>query len=80
MISCIFNYITAAHNGITEMEIIDLLSCNNEFFTEFYSSSDLPLILRFPATLWLLVKFHLGSLIIQFFNFLSLSTNYLYIK
>ncbi|RNA04619.1 NACHT and WD repeat domain-containing 1 [Brachionus plicatilis] len=30
MISCICNYITAAHNGITEMELIDLLSCNNE--------------------------------------------------
>ena len=61
MISLIFNYITAAHNGITEMELIDLLSCNNEFFTEYYTCVELPNILRFPINLWLLVKYHLGK-------------------
>lgn len=62
MISCVCNYITAAHNGITEMELMDLLSCNNEFFSEFYESTELPSILRFPISLWILIKHHLGKI------------------
>ena len=61
MVTSIFNYITAAHNGITEMELLDLLSCNNEFFSDFYSDVDLPPILRFPTSLWIFVKSHLGK-------------------
>lgn len=63
MLSIIFNYISASHNGVTEMELVDLLSCNNEFFTEFYTDSSLPSVLRFPTALWIILKFHLGWLI-----------------
>ncbi len=59
----IFNYITAARNGITEMELIDLLSCNNEFFSHYYSNTDLPRILRFPIYQWLLIKYQLNDLL-----------------
>ena len=65
MLRIIFNYITASHYGLTEMEIIDLLSCNNDFFTEYYSSTELPPILRFPISLWLLVKYQLGDFLTQ---------------
>jgi NACHT domain- and WD repeat-containing protein len=65
ILSLIFNYITAAHNGISEMELLDLLSCNNDFFTEYYSARDLPVILRFPIALWILVKSYLGGLIAE---------------
>ena len=61
MLGCIYNYITAAHNGITEVELLDLLSCNNEFFSEFYSNTELPSILRFPIYLWILIKNNLGK-------------------
>lgn len=56
-------YITAARNGITEMELIDLLSCNNEFFTHYYSNTDLPMLLRFPVFQWLIIKCQLSSLL-----------------
>ena len=63
MLSILFNYISASHNGVTEMELIDLLSCNNELFTEFYTDSNLPSILKFPVSYWIMLKFQLGLLI-----------------
>jgi hypothetical protein len=65
MLRIIFNYITASHHGLTEMEIVDLLSCSNDFFIEYYSNTDLPAILRFPIALWLVVKHQLGDLLAQ---------------
>lgn len=61
MLSIIFNYISASHNGVTEMELVDLVSCNNDFFTEFYTEANLPSILRFPNAYWIMLKFHLGN-------------------
>lgn len=65
MLRIMFNYITASHHGLTEMEIVDLLSCSNDFFIEYYSNTDLPAILRFPIALWLVVKHQLGDLLTQ---------------
>ena len=68
MLKCLFGYITAARNGITEVELLDLLSCNNDFFTQYYSEAEeLPVILRFPVFQWLLVKYQLGDLLTQRF-------------
>ena len=63
LLSLIFNYITASHNGITELELLDLLSCNNDFFTEYYSNKELPSMLRFPLAIWLLIKYQLSDLL-----------------
>jgi hypothetical protein len=65
MLKCVFSYITAAHNGVSEMELIDLLSCNNEFFTQYYADAELPALLRFPIAQWLLVKWQLGELLVE---------------
>jgi hypothetical protein len=63
LLSFVFNYITASHNGITELELLDLLSCNNDFFTDYYSNKELPSMLRFPLAVWLLIKYQLSDLL-----------------
>ena len=67
MLTCVLNYITSAKNGLTALELIDLLSCNNEFFADFYMGSELPATLRFPIAYWLLIKLHLGPLLTHTF-------------
>jgi hypothetical protein len=62
IVSYIFNYLTAAHNGLTEMELIDILSCNNDFFFDYYTHLRLPINLRFPIALWLFIKHELGKI------------------
>ncbi|CAF1059295.1 unnamed protein product [Didymodactylos carnosus] len=54
--SFIFNYISASQMAMAEVELLDILSCNNEFFLELYSKDVLPKHLRFPPSLWLAVK------------------------
>ena len=61
IVSYIFSYITASHNGLTEMELFDILSCNNEFFFDYYTHLYLPSNLRFPLALWVFVKHELGE-------------------
>lgn len=60
ILSFVFNYLTAAHNGLTEMELIDILSCNNDFFFDYYTHLHLPNNLRFPISLWVFIKHELG--------------------
>jgi hypothetical protein len=69
----VLNYITASHNGVTEMELVDLLSCNNEFFSDYYDGFGLPAILRFPTYLWLLIKYQLGMSHLNFDFDISIS-------
>ena len=58
--SFIFNYISSSQSAIAEIELLDILSCNNEFFLE-YCQKDLPKHLRFPPSLWIAVKYILGN-------------------
>jgi len=58
--SSIFNYISSSQSAIHELELIDILSCNNEFFFEYFQK-DLPKHLRFPPSLWIAVKSILGK-------------------
>ncbi|CAF4519269.1 unnamed protein product [Rotaria socialis] len=60
--SFIFNYISSSQSAIAEIELLDILSCNNEFFLEYYQK-DLPKHLRFPPSLWIAVKYILGPLL-----------------
>lgn len=56
----IFNYISSSQSAIHELELLDILSCNNDFFLEYFQK-DLPKCLRFPPSLWLAVKHTLGK-------------------
>ncbi len=56
----IFNYISSSQSAIHELELLDILSCNNEFFFEYFQK-DLPKYLRFPPSLWTAVKYTLGK-------------------
>jgi hypothetical protein len=82
MLKCIFSYLTGAHNGLTEMELIDFLSCNNEFFTQYYADMELPALLRFPLFQWLLIKYQLGDLLVERYMDLKVtySWNHDYVK
>ncbi|CAF4583710.1 unnamed protein product, partial [Rotaria sp. Silwood1] len=60
--SFIFNYISSSQSAIAEIELLDILSCNNEFFLEYFSK-DLPKHLRFPPSLWIAIKYILGPLL-----------------
>ncbi|CAF0993322.1 unnamed protein product [Adineta steineri] len=51
-------------NPLSEIELLDILSCNNEFFLEYYSK-DLPKYLRFPPSLWIAIKYMLGPLLTE---------------
>jgi hypothetical protein len=55
----IFNYISSSQSAINELELLDILSCNNEFFLEYFPH-DLPKHLRFPPALWIAIKHVLG--------------------
>ena len=57
----IFNYISSSQSAIHQLELLDILSCNNEFFLEYFQR-DLPQHLRFPPSLWIAVKYTLGKL------------------
>ena len=58
--SFIFNYISSSQSAISEIELLDILSCNNEFFLEYFPK-DLPKYLRFPPSLWIAIKYVLGN-------------------
>ncbi|CAF1425220.1 unnamed protein product [Adineta steineri] len=66
--SLIFNYISSSQAAIHELELLDILSCNNEFFLEYFQK-DLPKYLRFPSSLWIAIKYTLGPLLsIRYFD------------
>ncbi|CAF0782326.1 unnamed protein product [Adineta ricciae] len=60
--SYIFNYISSSQAAISEIELLDILSCNNELFLEYFPR-DLPKYLRFPPSLWIAIKHVLGPLL-----------------
>lgn len=60
--SFVFNYISSSQSAISEIELLDILSCNNEFFLEYFPR-DLPKHLRFPPALWMALKIILGPLL-----------------
>ena len=53
-------YISAAHFGVTEMELLDLLSCNNEALL-LALPPDMMSMLRFPHWYWLAIKNYIGE-------------------
>ncbi|UJR35756.1 hypothetical protein I4U23_028505 [Adineta vaga] len=64
----VFNYISSSQAGINEVELLDILSCNNDFFLEYFQK-DLPKYLRFPPSLWIAMKYTLGPLLtVKYFD------------
>ena len=64
----IFNLISSSQAAIHEIELLDILSSNNEFFLEYFPK-DLPKRLRFPSTLWIAIKYTLGKLKYNSYSF-----------
>ncbi|CAF4666138.1 unnamed protein product [Rotaria sp. Silwood1] len=66
--ACIFNYISSSQSAIHELELLDILSCNNDFFLEYFQKN-LPNHLRFPPSLWIAFKYTLGPLLsVRYFD------------
>lgn len=63
VVKAVCNYITLSKDGLTEMEILDLLSCNNEVLLNVYET--LPTIMRFPYTIWASLRLALGNFIFK---------------
>ncbi|XP_070545412.1 protein qui-1-like [Ptychodera flava] len=64
VIQHMMRYLTAPNHGITEVELLDLLTCNDEVINTVYPQH-LPPVLRFPHRLWASIKRDLGSLICE---------------
>ena len=61
VVSTIARYLSSARCGLTEMEMLDLLSCNNDVLLALYQSQ-MPFVLRFPHLLWMKIRSDLGRL------------------
>lgn len=59
-VSQIAGYLTLARAGLTEMELLDLLSIGNDILLAAYPK-ELPPILRFPVSLWIAIKTDLSK-------------------
>ncbi len=59
MVARIVGYLASAYHGLSELEILDLLSCNNDMLLLAYPR-DIPSIMRFPISLWHDILSHLG--------------------
>ena len=57
----IARYICAAHNGLSEVELLDLLSCNNDVLLQTLPARDLGHLLRFPHALWRQIRRAFGT-------------------
>ncbi|XP_063968859.1 protein qui-1-like [Lytechinus pictus] len=60
--SIILRYLTAARYGLTEAELMDLLSCDDDLLAMVYPHT-LPRVLRFPHRVWINIRIDLGPLI-----------------
>ncbi|XP_064601514.1 protein qui-1-like [Liolophura sinensis] len=65
-VSQIARYLTLARAGLTEMELLDLLSISNDILLAAYPQ-ELPPILRFPVSLWIAIKTDLNVLLMPCF-------------
>lgn len=61
-ISHSLRYLCSAHHGLSEMEMLDLLSCNNHIMLEILPQQQLQTgQIRFPVAIWLRLKKMLGE-------------------
>ena len=61
VISAISRYLLAANHGLSEMEMLDLLSCNNDVMPWVITVNN-QTIIRFPYILWCQIKRRFGKL------------------
>ncbi len=62
VVAKIVGYLASAYHGLSELEILDLLSCNNDVLLLVYPR-DIPTIMRFPIIVWHDILSHLGMFI-----------------
>lgn len=60
IIGQIMCYLTSSHKGITELELLDILSCNNDIMLSVLSLDSLS-FLRFPLDIWNDIRNELGK-------------------
>lgn len=60
IIGHIMRYLTSSYKGITELELLDILSCNNDIMLSVLSLDSLS-FLRFPLDIWNEIRSELGK-------------------
>ena len=63
LVSIVIGYLVSGYHGVSESEMLDLLSCNNEALLLSYSR-DMPCVLRFPIVLWQQMYQCLGKILL----------------
>ena len=63
LVSIVIGYLVSGYHGVSESEMLDLLSCNNEALLLSYSR-DMPCVLRFPLVLWQQMYQRLGKILL----------------
>ncbi|CAH1794783.1 unnamed protein product [Owenia fusiformis] len=64
IIAPLCRYIACSNMGVTELEIIDIMSCTNESILAFHGPK-LPVVLRFPYSTWSDIRHDLGIMLEQ---------------
>ena len=67
LISSCLGYITVMTGGITEVELEDLLSCNDDVLNEvfMYHNPPVPGVIRIPSLLWARIRHSLGQYLVE---------------
>ena len=58
-------YLTVLRNGVSETEIEDILSIDDEVLSDVFEHENEPPVRRFPIALWLRLRAHLGALLVE---------------
>ena len=61
LVGIVISYLVSGYHGLSENELLDVLSCNNEALLLSFSR-DMPCVLRFPISIWQEMYQHLGEL------------------
>lgn len=60
LVASVISYLVSGYHGVSESELLDLLSCNNQVLLHTFAR-DMPCVLRFPIVLWLDMFRFLGN-------------------
>lgn len=63
LITCCFTYLTISNGGLTELELEDALSCNDEVLNEVfqYHNPPVPGVVRLPPLMWARIHHDIGE-------------------
>ncbi|XP_050392068.1 NACHT and WD repeat domain-containing protein 2 [Patella vulgata] len=67
LVKCALGFITVGFNGLSEIELEDALSCNNDVLDEIYRYHDPPVqnMIRIPPVLWARIRFEIQEYLVE---------------